>query len=134
MVLLTISFRICFANALFLLLEGATIDEHQRNYGQGMVHSCYIIKSGVLGAGAALSMLTCVLSIICFLSVTSINAHDHTISNALGQGSIHVSSLNSHVGPMFCFSPNYNTSAYSGPPPIAYVAGLELPKRYGVSY
>lgn len=113
---------ISFANAFFLLLEGAALNGQQQ-YGQGMIHSCYIIKPGVFAAGAALSLFTCALGIIYYLMATS----GATASHAFGQPA-------AQLAPMFGLNPDYMINNYpvtsSNFPPIAYVAGLELPKRF----
>ena len=120
-------------NACFLLLEGVAlkfgeqyyyghVEGNNKNDNNNMAKSCYIIKSGVLGGGAALSMFTCGLSMVYYVMATSLDVH----------GTQH---NNNNIVPMCCFNPNYNTSAYfDNGPPIAYTAGFEIPKRFDQSY
>ena len=121
-------------NACFLLLEGVAlkfgeqyyyghVERKNTNDNYNMAESCYIIKSGVLGGGAALSMFTCGLSMVYYVMATSLDVH----------GTQH--NTNNNMVPMCCFNPNYNASAYlDNGPPVAYVAGFELPKRFDQSY
>eukprot|EP00250_Pteridium_aquilinum_P018230 c23997_g1_i1 orf=262-924(+) len=111
---------IAFANAFFLLLEGAALNGQQELKGQGMIHSCYIIKPGVFGAGAGLCMFTCGLAIVYYLMATSASSSPSAPTLRIAS---HISSHHYHVG---AFNPDYSFT----PARLPYVAGLELPKAY----
>lgn len=108
---------ITFANAFFLLLEGAALNGQQQLRGQGMIHSCYIIKAGVFGAGAGLSVFTCGLAIVYYILATSASPSP-TLRIAT-----HISAHHQHVA---AFNPDYSFTSSRLP----YVAGLELPKPF----
>ncbi|KAI5055774.1 hypothetical protein GOP47_0029295 [Adiantum capillus-veneris] len=114
---------IAFLNAFFLLLEGAALNGQQQLKGQlGMIHSCYILKPGVFGAGAGLSIFTCALAILYYVMATSSVPSSPSSSPTL-RIAHHISAHHHHVG---AFNPDYSfTSAR-----LPYVSGLELPERY----
>ncbi|KAH7281002.1 hypothetical protein KP509_36G024900 [Ceratopteris richardii] len=116
---------ISFSNAFFLLLEGAAVNSQQQLEGQlGMIHSCYILKPGIFGAGAGLSLLTCGLALVYYTMATSTSFSSPSpalrIANHLSAH--HLSDLH-HVG---SFNPDYSITSARLP----YVSGLELPKPY----
>ena len=88
-------------NACFLLLEGVAlkfgeqyyyghVERKNTNDNYNMAESCYIIKSGVLGGGAALSMFTCGLSMVYYVMATSLDVHgtQHNTNNNSNNKSI----------------------------------------------
>lgn len=114
---------ITFANAFFLLLEGAALNGQQQ-YGQAMIHSCYIIKPGVFAAGAGLAIFTVILGIIYYVMATS------GTDSAIAVGQPATSALRPSIFSRYEFC-SFDTSRRHIPP-IPYVAGVELPKRFEV--